>query len=65
MDYPQNPNGSFDSIAGIVDDTGKILGMMPHPERFRDEKQFYFDEKNDPYGIIIFENAYRYIKEEL
>lgn len=65
MDYPQNPNGSFDSVAGIVDETGKILGMMPHPERFRDKKQFYHDEKIDPYGIIIFENVYRYIKEEL
>lgn len=30
--YPQNPNGSVDSIAGICDATGLILGMMPHPE---------------------------------
>lgn len=28
-----NPNGSLGSIAGIYDDTGRILGMMPHPER--------------------------------
>lgn len=31
--YPVNPNGSIDSIAGICDTTGRILGMMPHPER--------------------------------
>lgn len=28
-----NPNGSRDNIAGICDPTGRILGMMPHPER--------------------------------
>lgn len=31
-DYPINPNGSPKSIAGICDKTGKILGIMPHPE---------------------------------
>jgi len=32
-DYPENPNGSVDDVAGICDPTGRILGMMPHPER--------------------------------
>ncbi|HUS57098.1 MAG TPA: phosphoribosylformylglycinamidine synthase I [Planctomycetota bacterium] len=31
--YPWNPNGSVESIAGICDDTGRVLGLMPHPER--------------------------------
>ena len=31
--YPWNPNGSMHSIAGICDDTGRVLGLMPHPER--------------------------------
>jgi phosphoribosylformylglycinamidine synthase subunit PurQ / glutaminase len=31
--YPHNPNGSVDDIAGICDPSGRILGMMPHPER--------------------------------
>jgi len=31
--YPWNPNGSVDDIAGVCDPTGRILGMMPHPER--------------------------------
>ena len=31
--YPINPNGSVDSIAGLTDTTGRILGLMPHPER--------------------------------
>jgi len=32
--YPLNPNGSIDDIAGVCDPSGRILGMMPHPERF-------------------------------
>jgi len=34
-DYPVNPNGSMDSIAGLTDTTGRVLGLMPHPERRR------------------------------
>lgn len=33
LDLPANPNGSLDDIAGITDESGRILGMMPHPER--------------------------------
>jgi phosphoribosylformylglycinamidine synthase len=32
--FPLNPNGSLNDIAGICDPTGRLLGMMPHPERF-------------------------------
>ncbi len=28
-----NPNGSLDGIAGVIDESGRVLGMMPHPER--------------------------------
>ena len=31
--YPDNPNGSTEHIAGICDMTGRVLGLMPHPER--------------------------------
>ncbi|UPM54603.1 phosphoribosylformylglycinamidine synthase subunit PurQ [Gottfriedia acidiceleris] len=31
--YQNNPNGSLDDIAGIVNENGNVLGMMPHPER--------------------------------
>jgi phosphoribosylformylglycinamidine synthase subunit PurQ / glutaminase len=31
--YPDNPNGSVAAIAGIVNPTGNVLGLMPHPER--------------------------------
>lgn len=32
-EYPWNPNGSPDDVAGVCDPTGRILGLMPHPER--------------------------------
>jgi phosphoribosylformylglycinamidine synthase len=32
--YPDNPNGSLAAIAGITDPRGRVLGLMPHPERF-------------------------------
>jgi len=35
-DEPYNPNGSSADIAGLCDDTGRIFGLMPHPERFVD-----------------------------
>lgn len=31
--YPQNPNGALNAIAGVTDPTGRILGLMPHPEK--------------------------------
>ncbi|WP_284036810.1 phosphoribosylformylglycinamidine synthase subunit PurQ [Neobacillus sp. 114] len=31
--YQQNPNGSLADIAGIINEKGNVLGMMPHPER--------------------------------
>jgi phosphoribosylformylglycinamidine synthase I len=31
--YPINPNGSQDDVAGVCDPTGRVLGLMPHPER--------------------------------
>ncbi len=31
--YPENPNGSVADVAGICDPSGRVLGLMPHPER--------------------------------
>lgn len=31
--YPANPNGTPDAIAGLTDVTGRVLGLMPHPDR--------------------------------
>jgi len=32
-DFPENPNGSLNNIAGISNKKGNVIGMMPHPER--------------------------------
>jgi len=34
LPYPENPNGSIANIAGLSDPSGRVLGLMPHPERF-------------------------------
>jgi len=34
--YPDNPNGSVADTAGVCDATGRVLGLMPHPERHID-----------------------------
>ncbi len=36
LQYPENPNGSLGAVAGLTDSTGRILGLMPHPERHID-----------------------------
>jgi phosphoribosylformylglycinamidine synthase len=36
QDYPANPNGSMGGVAGLCDPTGRVFGLMPHPERFVD-----------------------------
>ncbi len=60
--YPINPNGSQDDIAGLVDATGQVLGLMPHPERHVDPKQHpeWTRRRTDTAdGRIIFETAVR------
>lgn len=34
LPYPFNPNGSVANVAGLSDQSGRVLGLMPHPERF-------------------------------
>jgi len=70
--YPVNPNGSTAAIAGLTDSTGRVLGLMPHPERHirhtqhprwtRIKKEIK-DENTD--GMTIFSNAVKYIKANL
>jgi phosphoribosylformylglycinamidine synthase I len=68
-DYPDNPNGSLDDIAGICDDTGRILGLMPHPERHIASTQHPRWENNakggEGDGLRIFRNAVEYVTNSL
>ena len=73
--FPHNPNGSVRDIAGICDPTGRVFGLMPHPEA-------YHHPTNHPdwtrqgargggdggrtamiLGTRLFENAVHYIRE--
>ncbi|RDV81294.1 phosphoribosylformylglycinamidine synthase I [Ammonifex thiophilus] len=61
QEYPDNPNGSLNAIAGLSDPTGRILGVMPHPERFVLPTQHpnWRRKKIPPAGFFIFQNAVR------
>lgn len=67
--YPWNPNGSVGHVAGLCDPTGRIFGLMPHPERHMFPTQHPhwtrkgLKEKGD--GMVIFENAVQYVREHL
>lgn len=68
QEYPQNPNGSLNAIAGLTDTTGTVLGLMPHPEKFVDAMQYpnWRREKiTKPHGAFIFEEMVNYIKEKI
>jgi phosphoribosylformylglycinamidine synthase len=62
--YPFNPNGSMGNVAGTSDETGRVFGMMPHPERYIDRTQHPrwtredLPESGD--GLRIFQNAAKY-----
>lgn len=65
-EYPYNPNGSDANIAGICDKTGRIFGLMPHPERFLTKfnhpRWTREDLPEEGDGLAIFKNAVDYIK---
>jgi len=77
--WPLNPNGSLYDIAGICDTTGRIFGMMPHPEAYnhytnhpgwviRKEELARMGkgiEREEGDGITIFRNAVNYIRENI
>jgi phosphoribosylformylglycinamidine synthase I len=61
--YPRS-DGAPGDIAGMCDDTGRILGIMPHPERFIDPTQHprwtRGEGGNMPDGLRLFQNAANY-----
>jgi phosphoribosylformylglycinamidine synthase I len=65
--YPWNPNGSIKNIAGICDTTGRIFGIMPHPERhfhpIHHPRWTREGLKSEADGVMIFRNAVEYIRE--
>ena len=69
MEFPLNPNGSVNAIAGLCDATGRLMGLMPHPEAFHHRTNHPrwtredLPEEGD--GLIIFRNAVEYVKANL
>lgn len=67
--YPYNPNGSEADIAGLCDPTGRIFGLMPHPEvyMFPTNHPRWTREKvpREGMGVQIFRNAINFVKENL
>ena len=69
MAYPANPNGSPDAIAGICDPSGRIFGLMPHPEAFhhRTNHPRWTREElpEEGQGVAIFRNGVEFIRANL
>lgn len=66
--YPDNPNGSVGAIAGICDSSGRVCGLMPHPERHIDATHHprwtrfsSLPEAGD--GLQVFRNAVRFFSD--
>lgn len=64
--YPSNPNGSVADIAGLCDRTGRVFGLMPHPEaflfRFHHPRWTREDLPEQGDGLKIFSNAVAFIE---
>ncbi len=67
--YEKNPNGSMDSIAGICNSTGRIFGLMPHPEKntysICDPRSTRIELPFEGEGVLLFRNGIKYIEENL
>lgn len=64
-EYPINPNGSIDDIAGICNPNGNVLGLMPHPEDhvFSYQHPHWTRGYAGRTGLKLFENGVHYAKQ--
>lgn len=70
MTFPDNPNGSLNAIAGLSDPSGRILGLMPHPEAYLfpenhpDWQRQKINGILPPHGLglTMFKNAVQYLQ---
>lgn len=73
--FPANPNGALEDIAGICNETGRVFGLMPHPERnilFTQQNGWLLQKEklkregkslpDESEGMRIFRNAVEYFK---
>ena len=66
LGFPDNPNGSMGNVAGVCDATGRVLGLMPHPERHIDPTQHPRWTRGEAGavgdGLAVFANAVDYFR---
>ncbi|MGO9115537.1 MAG: phosphoribosylformylglycinamidine synthase subunit PurQ [Thermoguttaceae bacterium] len=64
LPFPDNPNGSMADVAGVCDRSGRVLGLMPHPERHLDPTHHPRWTRGEAGavgdGLQLFTNAVRY-----
>lgn len=69
MEFPANPNGSTNAIAALCDPTGRLMGLMPHPEAFVHYTQHpRWTRENLPEdgdGLSLYKNAAEYVRNNL
>lgn len=67
-DYPDNPSGSPGGVAGVCDPTGRVFGLMPHPER---NVEFHHHPRwtreglgpdDEGEGLRVFRNAVQHLR---
>lgn len=68
-EYPLNPNGSVDDVAGICDRSGRIFGLMPHPEgylsRYNHPRWTREELPQEGMGLQVFRNAAQFAAKKL
>lgn len=68
-EFPANPNGSMDDIAGICDPSGRVFGLMPHPEAYIHRTHHpawtRLDLAEEGIGLQVFRNAVEYARTQL
>jgi phosphoribosylformylglycinamidine synthase len=66
MEYPLNPNGSPNAVAALTDPSGRLFGLMPHPEAFlhrtNHPKWMRADLPEEGDGLALFRNAVEFIR---
>lgn len=68
--FPENPNGSVDDIAGVCDQSGLVFGLMPHPERHVATTQHPAWTRRriaaqEGAGLKVFRNAVEFVSEAI
>lgn len=68
-EYPYNPNGSELAVAGLCDPSGRLMGLMPHPEAFQHRTNHpgwtRMELPEEGAGLMFFRNALQYAEKNL